>query len=544
MAFDVATAFSEADEEELVPECDTRNRKILVDLALNIINVVLDAHRRGFRVVFLSVPRYTKSFYSLLARAFECYNTGTRPSRHAYVKTRDGRTLIVKTQPYIMFQSYQKTDMPVFHIFYGLDKDMAKKEDKQDLGGTIPVEDALLMASEERTSFLVVGKSDLGMPEETYYYSHRRVYGLTRKILSQHGLETRNYVGRAPFTLLFLEPEKAVLFANSEESRRPPAHSITIVKNGVSGINSLVLDGLVEKRVRDTLELVRLNPGRATILIVSLPNNGRSTLAYAIAKELGGEAYNLSMTSVLSKWQGESEANLKRFFEEMKGREGSVAVITDMDFVFNTKDGGPSSASTLKSILTRAVADPERDYPIVFISDTNIPRELLSSTTLAKSKLFLPLPGPEERKRLIEKYFDLIATPEEKRLLKEAAEDKYKNVDDPYKHAYEVYIGNITAWTVGFGSGELYNFLYETWKIYLLKHLKNGGLPSIEEYREYLRTHTAKDYIRISAKIANMRRTAADMGDIESAEALYQAEQETSKKWRQIRRTIEKYFEI
>jgi hypothetical protein len=94
--------------------------------------------------------------------------------------------------------------------------------------------------------------------------------------------------------------------------------------------------------VRENLELPLRNPDlfarlgvepHRGLLLVGPPGTGKTLLAKALANECGANFCLINGPEILSKWHGESEANLRRVFEEARRLEPSVVLIDEIDCI-------------------------------------------------------------------------------------------------------------------------------------------------------------------------------------------------------------------
>jgi transitional endoplasmic reticulum ATPase len=94
--------------------------------------------------------------------------------------------------------------------------------------------------------------------------------------------------------------------------------------------------------VRENLELplrfpelfarLGIQPHRG-VLLSGPPGTGKTLLARALASESQASLFLINGPEILSKWRGESEANLRRVFEEARTHEPAVVLIDEIDAI-------------------------------------------------------------------------------------------------------------------------------------------------------------------------------------------------------------------
>ncbi len=97
--------------------------------------------------------------------------------------------------------------------------------------------------------------------------------------------------------------------------------------SGLTGVKMLLQEATVLPMLRpDMFTGVRQPP--KGVLLYGPPGTGKTLLARAVAAESGPTFLPVTGSSVLSKWFGESEANVRRLFEDARQQVRSVVLLT------------------------------------------------------------------------------------------------------------------------------------------------------------------------------------------------------------------------
>lgn len=149
----------------------------------------------------------------------------------------------------------------------------------------------------------------------------------------------------------------------------------TVTFADIGGIDEIV------QQIREVIELPLIAPQifehyhikpHKGILLYGPPGCGKTLIAKAIANEINAHFITVNGPEILNKYIGQSEANLRKFFEEAKQYSPSVIYFDEFDSISSTRDaeGNPLMATVVNQLLTLmdGVDETER---ICAIASTN-----------------------------------------------------------------------------------------------------------------------------------------------------------------------------
>ncbi|KAJ9188424.1 hypothetical protein P3X46_003783 [Hevea brasiliensis] len=196
---------------------------------------------------------------------------------------------------------------------------------------------------------------------------------------------------------------KLVEMINSAIVDRSPSVKWDDVAGLEKAKQSLMEMVILPTKRRDLFTGIR-RPARG-LLLFGPPGNGKTMLAKAVASESQATFFNVSASSLTSKWVGEAEKLVRTLFMVAISRQPSVIFMDEIDSIMSTRLANENDASRrLKSeflIQFDGVTSNTNDLVIV-IGATNKPQELDDAVLRRLVKrIYVPLPDKNVRRLLL-----------------------------------------------------------------------------------------------------------------------------------------------
>ncbi|KAG7386168.1 spermatogenesis associated protein 5 [Phytophthora pseudosyringae] len=168
-----------------------------------------------------------------------------------------------------------------------------------------------------------------------------------------------------------------------EKSREVTAATATVKKDGFAAIG-----GLQEelKAIREVVEQPLTNPeaferfglpAPKGVLLFGPPGTGKTLIARALARELNAKVFTINGPEVVSKFVGESEANLRAVFAQAAREAPSLVFIDELDAICPKRDSrvGDMERRLVATLLT-LMDGLSGSRQVVVLAATNRPNAL------------------------------------------------------------------------------------------------------------------------------------------------------------------------
>ncbi|HWR11653.1 MAG TPA: CDC48 family AAA ATPase [Rectinemataceae bacterium] len=204
---------------------------------------------------------------------------------------------------------------------------------------------------------------------------------------------------------VLIHPGTALVIGKSQEEDR----GRTLSYEDIGGLKSQI------QRIREMIELPLRYPelfkrlgidAPKGVLLYGPPGCGKTLIARAIAHETEASFFSISGPEIIHKFYGESEAHLRKIFEDATSNEPSILFIDEIDAI------APSRENVVGDVEKRVVAQLlalmdglNKRQNVIVIAATNIPNALdpaLRRPGRFDREIVIPIPDRRGRLEILE----------------------------------------------------------------------------------------------------------------------------------------------
>ncbi|MBB1487170.1 ATP-binding protein [Oceanospirillum sp. D5] len=165
-----------------------------------------------------------------------------------------------------------------------------------------------------------------------------------------------------------------------------------------------------------------LKPGYRA-LFYGPPGTGKTLTATLLGDELGLDVYRIDLSSMISKYIGETEKNLAGLFDQAQNKNW-ILFFDEADSLFGARSGGSSANDRHANQQVAYLLQRIEDFPGVVILATNLRASIDDAFSRRfQSLIYFPLPDAEQRLELWQKILNGHYAREEANELQQLAEE-------------------------------------------------------------------------------------------------------------------------
>ncbi|CAM9417750.1 unnamed protein product [Scytosiphon promiscuus] len=151
---------------------------------------------------------------------------------------------------------------------------------------------------------------------------------------------------------------------------------------------------------------VGIRSSGSNVLLHGPPGTGKTTIAQATSQEAGAAFFSVTPSSILSKYQGESERVLHQLFDDAKKTKPSIIFLDELDALAPSRDGQDDvqTRRLLAEILLQTSQLRPKDQVVIIAATNRVDDVDVAMLRRFHSRVFVGPPSHKERVDMINNF--------------------------------------------------------------------------------------------------------------------------------------------
>ena len=143
------------------------------------------------------------------------------------------------------------------------------------------------------------------------------------------------------------------------------------------------------------------------VLLYGPPGTGKTMIARAIAQKMDVCYLELKSGELMSKWLGESEANIRKFYALVNYLLPCIVFIDEIDSLAGRRSNDSETPESRRGISNTILSELENKVGLFMVGATNFPWQIDPAFLRRMGRrCYVPLPNEKQRYQLVKNHLD------------------------------------------------------------------------------------------------------------------------------------------
>ena len=147
-------------------------------------------------------------------------------------------------------------------------------------------------------------------------------------------------------------------------------------------------------------------PRGGGLLFYGVPGTGKTRIAKEVAREIDAHFIEVKCSSILSRWLGDSEKNIREIFDEARNHKLSIIFFDEFEAIGGVRGSDKHEATSrlVAELLSQIQGFGECESNVILIAATNRPWDIDSAFLRPGrfgTQIYIPLPDEVARRKIV-----------------------------------------------------------------------------------------------------------------------------------------------